>query len=316
MTRRLILFILFSTFYLKSFAVADTNHVLRFNIVNGFPSNNVYSLVQDNTGYLWFCTDNGVVKYNGYSFKIFNTSNGLPSNDVWELSVDSSNRIWLCSHAYQIGYIKNDKYTSIISSNRIIYPDHLEVYGDSVKFLVHDKYIKVITATDTVVNTKIIKDINMFSFGPLIGKRSNIFGIKFSQLYDGKVTDSIIRYKFRCSLPGQVISGDYMPGNFFIFSHFVCRIGLRGKRLQFIDLNNCEIKLFDLSDLGGSETENFYTAAYNRDSAQILTNKGFYLFDSNAVLKRKVNFDTTLKTTSKYHGYAQMILKIPGIQQP
>jgi len=284
-------------FYAEAFAVADTTHVLRFNIDNGFPSNNVYSLVQDNTGYLWFCTDNGVVKYNGYSFKIFNTSNSLPSNDVWKLSVDSSNRIWLCSHAYQIGYIKNDKYTSIIKLNRIGYPDHLEVYGDTVRFLLRDKYIHIITATDSVVNVKTIKDLHMFTFGPLIDERNNIFGIKFSQLYEGKLTDSIIRFRFRCSLPKQIIADEYLPGDFFIFNHFVYRIG--GKRLQFIDLNNCEIREITFSDMGGNKTENFYTSAYNGDSVQFITNKAIYSFDSNAVLKRRTSFNTTLKTTSQ-----------------
>lgn len=91
-------------------AEADTSGLLHFNVDNGFPSNNVYSVIQDKLGYLWFATDNGIVKYNGYSFRIFNTSKGLPSNDAFELYEDKRGRIWVNSISYQFGYIQNNKY--------------------------------------------------------------------------------------------------------------------------------------------------------------------------------------------------------------
>jgi hypothetical protein len=94
-------------------AAVDTSHLIHFDLNTGFPANNVYSLIQDHNGYLWFATDNGVVKYNGYEFKLFNTGNGLPSNDDYQLYEDQIGRIWVHSFSYQFGYIKDDKYVNI-----------------------------------------------------------------------------------------------------------------------------------------------------------------------------------------------------------
>jgi len=91
-------------------AQTDTTRLSHFDLNNGFPSNNVYSVIQDKLGYLWFATDNGVVKYNGYEYKIFNSSNGLPASDVYQLYEDKRGRVWVQTFSYQYGYIKDGQY--------------------------------------------------------------------------------------------------------------------------------------------------------------------------------------------------------------
>src|SRR6185312_10113138 len=49
-------------------------NTFNYNIDNGLPSNDVYSVLTDHLGYLWIATEKGVAKYNGYEFKIFNQS--------------------------------------------------------------------------------------------------------------------------------------------------------------------------------------------------------------------------------------------------
>lgn len=92
---------------------ADTTAIRHYNMDNGLPANKVYFSMQDKQGYIWFATENGVVKYDGYTFKVFNERNGLPSSDVWRLSEDNFGRIWLSCYANSLGYIKNDKYYSV-----------------------------------------------------------------------------------------------------------------------------------------------------------------------------------------------------------
>jgi len=110
--------------------------LLHYSIKNGFPSNNVYSVIQDRHGYLWFATDNGVVKYNGYSFKIFNTESGLPANDVWKLFEDSYGRIWLHSYMYEVGYLENDQYHKLplTPSKAVIAPQDIMEQNGMVVF--------------------------------------------------------------------------------------------------------------------------------------------------------------------------------------
>lgn len=93
------------------------------NKYNGLPSNHVYMYLTDQYGYLWIATDNGVLRYNGYEFKLFNTSRELGSNDVWRLYKDRKNRIWLFSFSKSFGYIANNQYHKVIERNEVINPE-------------------------------------------------------------------------------------------------------------------------------------------------------------------------------------------------
>jgi ligand-binding sensor domain-containing protein len=53
-----------------------------YNSRNGLPSSQVYDIFQDKNGDIWFATDRGLAKYNGFEFKLFDISNGLPSNTI------------------------------------------------------------------------------------------------------------------------------------------------------------------------------------------------------------------------------------------
>jgi two-component sensor histidine kinase len=59
----------------------------------GLPSNEVYSALEDHFGYIWFATDYGIAKYNGYTFEVFNTSNGLPETTVFKLYLQRDSSI-------------------------------------------------------------------------------------------------------------------------------------------------------------------------------------------------------------------------------
>jgi ligand-binding sensor domain-containing protein/two-component sensor histidine kinase len=52
---------------------------------------------QDKHGFLWFATDNGLSRFDGYSFVNFNASNlsGLPSSKVVSLCEDNDGNIWI-----------------------------------------------------------------------------------------------------------------------------------------------------------------------------------------------------------------------------
>ena len=71
----------------------------RFDVELGLSSNTVYAIIQDNTGFLWFGTDDGLNRYDGYNFKVFrndpDNSNSISSNNIWSLMTDRSNNIWI-----------------------------------------------------------------------------------------------------------------------------------------------------------------------------------------------------------------------------
>ena len=94
MLRFCALFILF----LSWLSTLAQNPVFRhFSVDEGLPSSEVYQIRQDKLGYLWFATDGGVARYDGYTFEAFTIDNGLPDNTVFNIYVDSKNRIWFTS---------------------------------------------------------------------------------------------------------------------------------------------------------------------------------------------------------------------------
>jgi len=75
-----------------------TNNYHNFNINEGLPSSQVYSITEDNYGYLWLFTDNGLSRYDGYHFENFNKSDGLcdavnfnyykNNDEIWVIGLD------------------------------------------------------------------------------------------------------------------------------------------------------------------------------------------------------------------------------------
>jgi len=60
----------------------------------GLPQNSVNDIVQDSQGYLWFATQGGAARFDGYEFEHFNALNGLPDDWINCLLADQSGRIW------------------------------------------------------------------------------------------------------------------------------------------------------------------------------------------------------------------------------
>lgn len=66
---------------------------------NGLPQITVYDIEQDFSGYIWFATQVGAARFDGYEFEVFNTSNGLPDDFVNCLLVHQSGNVWMGTEA-------------------------------------------------------------------------------------------------------------------------------------------------------------------------------------------------------------------------
>lgn len=66
-----------------------------YTVQDGLPQNTVNDIEQDLYGYIWFATQVGAARYDGYDFEYFNTSNGLPDNFVNCLLVSKKGHVWM-----------------------------------------------------------------------------------------------------------------------------------------------------------------------------------------------------------------------------
>jgi len=71
----------------------------RISIKQGLSHNTVNCILQDSKGFMWFGTDDGLNKYDGYSFTVYkhdpNDSHSLSHNQVWALFEDSTGMLWV-----------------------------------------------------------------------------------------------------------------------------------------------------------------------------------------------------------------------------
>lgn len=70
-----------------------------FNTQNGLSNANVYNMVQDEQGYMWFGTEDGLNRFDGKDFTVYRYAsddpNSLASNNITALVIDSQQRIWV-----------------------------------------------------------------------------------------------------------------------------------------------------------------------------------------------------------------------------
>ncbi|MCB0565985.1 MAG: hypothetical protein KDD01_16565, partial [Phaeodactylibacter sp.] len=69
-------------------------HFRNYSTQHGLPSPEVYCAFQDSRGYMWFGTDNGAARFDGYTFRTYDAQDGLTSNVVFDIHEDAKGRIW------------------------------------------------------------------------------------------------------------------------------------------------------------------------------------------------------------------------------
>jgi len=84
---------------------AQTDNPLLFSnlkVKDGLPVNEIFTITQDSTGFMWFGTINGFLRYDGYDMKVFRQNGegkiALPDNQITSLANDSKLGLWVGSY--------------------------------------------------------------------------------------------------------------------------------------------------------------------------------------------------------------------------
>ncbi len=85
-------------------AAADDAHPMRFEhltLDDGLSQSTVVSILQDSEGFMWFGTENGLNRYDGYAFSHYRQERGNPEalrNDfVYDLVEDANGILWVAT---------------------------------------------------------------------------------------------------------------------------------------------------------------------------------------------------------------------------
>jgi len=89
-------------FCLLTFSVNCQEYLVRFlDISQGLSNNSVTCIYQDSQGYIWFGSNDGLNRYDGYDYKVYRNdlkqSNTISANYVFSIDGDSQGNIWVGS---------------------------------------------------------------------------------------------------------------------------------------------------------------------------------------------------------------------------
>ena len=116
--------------FLCALTSLSQNYVYQnFGIDDGLPSSEIYDLYQDKEGYIWFATDKGLSRYNGYEFLNFTIEDGLPENVVLKFFPQKNGQIWAATNDKDHLFYFNEVFDGFTNYE---YNDTVERYIDAV----------------------------------------------------------------------------------------------------------------------------------------------------------------------------------------
>ncbi len=105
-----------------AFAAADS-HPMRFDhitLADGLSQSNVLAIHQDSDGFMWFGTENGLNRYDGYEFEYFKRERGNPgalgSDFIFDIDEDADGNLWIATNG--AGLARLNRQTGVFTTWR------------------------------------------------------------------------------------------------------------------------------------------------------------------------------------------------------
>ncbi|MFK8010789.1 MAG: two-component regulator propeller domain-containing protein [Marinicellaceae bacterium] len=137
------LVLIFFLHFSASIIASDSKQWLmqEIKVEDGLPDSTVFSIQQDQSGFMWFGTTNGLARFDGYSFKVLKHDGAdlqtISNNNAGNIFIDSNNLMW-------VGTFGGGVNTLNISDGKITrYPytssKYSEVLSENVQTFYEDK---------------------------------------------------------------------------------------------------------------------------------------------------------------------------------
>ena len=89
----------------------------------GLSQSDVNCIHQDNLGFMWFGTHDGLNKYDGYKFTVYyperNNPHSISSNLIWDIENDASGNLWIGTTGNGLNYFDKNTEEFIHFKNNV-----------------------------------------------------------------------------------------------------------------------------------------------------------------------------------------------------
>ena len=89
-----------------------------YTVAEGLPNNVINKIVRDSRGFLWFCTGEGLSRFDGYSFTNYGADQGLPHTTVNDFLETRTGELWIATNGGLVLFNpKGEPAPRIVSAN-------------------------------------------------------------------------------------------------------------------------------------------------------------------------------------------------------
>src|SRR5215471_10107118 len=134
---------------LPNFAAAERLPLKPYTVADGLPNNVINKIARDSRGFLWFCTAEGLARFDGYSFTNYGVDQGLPHTTVNDFLETRSGELWIGTNAGLVRFdpegepspriVTADEKTQIPPMFRTITPDDSDRAARAVNVILEDR---------------------------------------------------------------------------------------------------------------------------------------------------------------------------------
>src|SRR5262249_49329092 len=87
--------------------LAERLPIKTYTTADGLARDTINRIVQDSKGFLWFCTSEGLSRFDGYKFTNYGTDDGLPGGQVYDFLQARNGFYWVATNKGICRFIPN-----------------------------------------------------------------------------------------------------------------------------------------------------------------------------------------------------------------
>lgn len=132
--------------------LAQQYPVRNYRMSNGLANSVVFRSYQDRRGFMWFCTNYGISRFDGTTFQNYSSREGLGANTIMSMSIDSGHRSFISTYGGGLdvldnGWISPYKLRSGTMPKKVVYATR---HGNRV-WLISTNMVTLYHITDGVI---------------------------------------------------------------------------------------------------------------------------------------------------------------------
>jgi signal transduction histidine kinase/ligand-binding sensor domain-containing protein/ActR/RegA family two-component response regulator len=146
---RILPYVLFLSLSFQMFAQNSDAIFQRISSVEGLSHNTISRIMQDSLGFMWFATENGLNKYDGYNTVVYkhnsDDTSSISGNFITALFIDSKGDLWVGTNSG--GVNKYNKYNDNFERIQLINEDTKTALNSSIDVIIETSDKKILIGT-------------------------------------------------------------------------------------------------------------------------------------------------------------------------